>query len=731
VVFGPIMPVVPEVRGEMARGGEMENRLLLPTDGRKKKNRWGGRLMKRIFQRNKRQPEQTLTSESELNEDHSKFFASLKDGFDELDLTTVNLSFSGGSVPYSTDDSLEVDRRRRKKFSSPAGTSTSRSSDVSFNSDPLDASRMSHGGFSQVENTFAQLDVPSMQKSKGRNTPVPFEGPSSSSDDVFESSFVIHTRSTLDQSRVLEDTCPLGSSDDGMEVVLFDQEEDNMEDGIFMTFQSPADDEWRDPFNISIVDQNNISATFSSTKPSPPRCMNLKSLLSDEPDVPPSPALSQQSETSVTWVSHDDDDGDERPMKEIIFPVLSDGVDDDLFLDCESLNALDNSNAVKESLAPRESLVRAEIFTQMELTNAEKTNLCKSPVFDASLGAASPYLLNSSGAISPRSAFTPRSPTLADPTTRLLPLELNSNPSLFIEIDASENQSSFNPAFPKTPSSAFLKRKSAFTGEDLLSQEAESFAEFLEEGRSTTLETVVPGPVEAQPPLVTPKTPISAAQRLLHAMKSLDASDDEGEIEEIMGEPEDVASPTIVSDVDVGPLFLQAKDGEIPLTHSVDLSQSGVATLQSYTTGHTASTTMFSKSLSEDEADDEEFTNNASISYASSTSYTAPSTLQGSLTGGRKIRQKKSAGISHLPYCGVFIREDIEEDEEDFDDMSLPSEEDSCPPETSRRHLRLRQSSTRSETPLLDQVRNEFLETVQDLAREGSSAVRSFLRTRT
>jgi hypothetical protein len=725
------MPVGPEARGEMARSIEMENRLLLPTDSRKKKSRWGGRLMKRIFQRKKRQPEQTLTSESELNEEHSKFFASLKDGFDELDLTTVNLSFSGGSAPYSTDDSMEAERRRRQRFSSPGGASTSRSSDVSFNSDPLDASRMSRGGLSLAENTFAQLDVPSMQKSKGRNTPVPFEGSNGTNDDVFDSSFVIHTRSTLDQSRVLEDTCPSGSSDHGMEVVLFDQEEDNMDDSIFMTFQSPGDDEWRDPFNISIVDQNNISAAFSSTGASPPRCLNLKSLLSDEPEVPPSPALSQQSETSVTWVSHDDDDGDDRPMKEIIFPILSDGDIDDLFLDCESLNGPENGKVVGVSMTPRESLIRDEIFNQMESINVEKSNLRKSPVVDASFGASSPFLLNSSVAISPRSAFTPRSPTLADPVTRVLPLELNSenNPSLFIEIDAYENQSSFNPAFPKTPSSAFLKRKSAFTGEDLLSQEAESFAEFLEEGRSTALESAVSSPLDTQPPPVAPKTPISTAQRLLHAMKSIDASDEEDEIEDI--EELEAVVPTTVSDVYVGPLFLQPEHCEIPLTQSVDLSQSGVATLQSYTTGKTASTTIFSKSLSEDEADDEEeFTNNASLSYASSNSYTAPSTLQGSLSGGRKIHRKKRAGISHLPYCGVFIREDIEEDEEDFDDMSLPSEEDSCPPETGGRHLRLRQSSTRSETPLLDQVRNEFLETVQDLAREGSSAVRSFLRSR-
>ena len=709
----------------------MENHLLLPSDNKKKKGRWSGRLMKRLFRRNKQKPDQTLASEApDLNEEHSRYFTTLKDGIDELDLTTVNLSYSGGSVPYSTDDSLEAERGRRKKFSSPAGTSTSRSSDVSFSSDPLDTSRASQEGMSNMESTFAQLDVPNMQKSYGRNTPVDFEN--GFFESGFESSFVIHTRSTLDQSRVLEDTCPLGSSDHGMEVVLFDQEEDNTEDSIFMTFQTPADDEWRDPFNISIIEQNNVSASFSSTPlVAPPNCLNLKSLLSEEPEVPPSPALSQQSETSVTWVSHDDDDGDERPMKEIIFPSLSDTAVDDLFLDCESINGLETScDIVEEFATPRESLVRDEIFTQMELMTGEKSNGHKTPEVDASLRASSPFLLNSSGAISPRSAFTPRSNALPQPTVRLLPRQVHSdsNPSLLIEIDTSENQSSFNPSFPKTPSSAFLKRKSAFTGEDLLSQEAESFAGFLEEGHSTAMEvSAVPSEAALSP--VKPKTPKSTAERLLHAMKSIDASDDENELADINDQAEAIA-PVAVSDLDVVPLFLPVKGYDNMLSQSVDLSQSGIVTFQSHTTGQTASTEMFSKSLSDDDADDEEeFTNNASLSYASSTSFTIPSTFQGSASGGRKVHRKKNSGISHLPYCGVFIQEDIEEDEEDFDDMSLPSEDFSCQRESDRK-LRRRQPSRRGETPLLDQVRNELMETVQDLAREGSSVVRSFLRTR-
>jgi hypothetical protein len=721
------MPVVSEAQGGTSQSLEMENRQLLSIDQKKKKGRWGGRLMKRLFQRNKRQPDHTLISESVMNEDHSKYFASLKDGIDELDLTTVNLSYSGGSIPYSTDDSLEVDRGRRKKFHSPAGTSTSRSSGVSFHSDPHNTCPASQESVSNAENTFAQLDVLNMQKSYGRNTPAGMESTSCLNDSGFESSFVIHTRSTLDQSRILEE----GSSDNGMEVVLFDQDEDNTEDSIFMTFQFPADDEWRDPFNISVIDQNNVPGTFSPIRSASPHCLNVKSLFSDEePQVPPSPALSQQSETSVTWVSHDDEDRDERPMKEIIFPNLSDAAVDDLFLDCESINGLDIVDIVVDSMTPRESVVRDEIFTQLDLMNVDKPNIHKSSVIDASTGASGPLLLNSTRAISPRSAFTPRSPTLSQPNTILLTPRVEMNPSLFIEIDGSENQSSFNPSFPKTPSSAFLKRKSAFTGEDLLSQEAESFAEFLEEGRSTALETSVPSPLETQLPQVASKTPISAAERLLHAMKSVDASDDENEIPDINLNSE-VASPAVLSDGDAGPLVLPVNSCEIPFSQSVDLSQSGIATLQSHTSRQTASTAMFSKSLSDDDADDEEeLTNNASLSYASSTSYTAPSTLQGSMTGGRKFQRKKSSGMSHIPYCGVFIHEDIEEDEEDFDDMSLPSEDFSCHRDRNSRTLRRRQRS-RGETPLLDQVRNELMETVQDLAREGSSVVRNFLRTRT
>ena len=169
-------------------------------------------------------------------------------------------------------------------------------------------------------------------------------------------------------------------------------------------------------------------------------------------------------------------------------------------------------------------------------------------------------------------------------------------------------------------------------------------------------------------------------------------------------------------------------------------------------TTRTGSTDIFSKSLSDEDADDEgeELTNNASASYASScTSYT-PYTLQGSRSSGLKYTRSRnnSIGEKQLPYCGVFIREDIgEDDEEEYeeDDLSLPSEYFSVhrgDGANIRHYISSSLSNRRSSSgtidrnvknegaPLLDQVRNELLETVQDLAREGSSVVMNFLRQR-
>jgi hypothetical protein len=739
------MPAGPDAQGESTQSlNNMEHRLLLQSEHKKKTGKWGGGLMKRLFRRNKRQPQQLQTAGSGLSEENaSRYFAKVKDGVDELDQTTVNLSFSGGSNPYSTDGSFEGDRIW-KEFVPPTTSSTARGSDTSYNSDPVDTSTSFQEGYSHTESSFAQLDVSIMQKSYKRGTPVCLESTSiTTSDSEVDGPFVFRTRSTLDQSRILEDVCPTGCSDHGMEVVLFDQDEDHMEDGIFMSFQSLADNEWRDPFHSS-SDQNNFSRPIAAEAVTPKTNLNIDLLmLLQELQVPPSPALSQQSETSVTWVSHDDDDGDERPMKEIIFPNLGDAAADELFLDCETINGPDNEDIVDEPVTPRDSIVHEALFAQMDQMNADKRNLRKNSTnATSSASAALPIFWNSNGMTTARSAFTPQSASSSQQMHRLSPRRAHSDADPTpvsaggihsIAAEASDGQFSLlriSPSLQKTPSSAFLKRKSAFTGEDLLSQEAESFADFLEEGQSVACDPF-PTPIEnRQPQPVSANIQISTEERLLFAMTdSIDASEDDNEDKDTHHE---LAAVVTVQDVPVveavtSPVVTPLEGHETPVADSVDLSYIGSSTYQSYATTRTTSTTMFSKSLSDEDADDEEeLTNNASLSYASSTSYAAST----SRSGGLKSNRRRSGGVPQLPYCGVFIQEDVEEEEEDFDDLSLPSEDFSCQRESNNRHPSRRRRIKRGETPILDQVRNELLETVQDLAREGSSVVMSFLRPR-
>jgi hypothetical protein len=73
----------------------------------------------------------------------------------------------------------------------------------------------------------------------------------------------------------------------------------------------------------------------------------------------------------------------------------------------------------------------------------------------------------------------------------------------------------------KSPSTAFLKRKSVFTGEDLLSQEAESFAEFLEENAGGTDISRIE--LESSQDGIDTNT---SQERFLSAMRAADMDDD-------------------------------------------------------------------------------------------------------------------------------------------------------------------------------------------------------------
>jgi hypothetical protein len=762
-----------------------------------KKGKWGGRFMKRLFRRGKSQKHPlTPTSESVEEESATRYVSMLKGGsIEELDHTTVNLSYSGGSNPYSTDESCEETRARRKLAPSSTGESiNNRSSDISNNSDPTSTSF--RGNFSRVENSIAQLDVSNMRKASmhGRGTPVgDLENTSITSDTGFDDAvpFVFHTRSS---SRLLEETCPTGSSllDHGLEVVLTDNDEyqeldyDVRGDDIFMSFKSPTDDEWRDPFKShdvkavfpNIVTTTSMGSPISNKEPLPQRKLSTDfpiHAMNDNIPVPPSPALSLRSETSVTWVSHDDDDGDVRPVKEIFFPIseidtiVTNGLVNETFFDYDSVNEAAIESAMAETLTPQSDMAREAIFEEVDSTpmNDDSNTNCKGTTTnDTSFAAVTfPFFWSSPNATSVRSAFTPQSaPVLEQPQYRLSPRRVQSSTDPVHQLSTHAADHSFESNGTKeqvvqtvqnAPSSAFLKRKSAFTGEDLLSQEAESFAEFLEDGQSSPIDLEpYNSPAQTNPSTNTFKNgQLSVAERLLFAMtesvdgSEVDAAGNRDIAIDTIEDPETEPTTVNVTDIEVEPTktlndVIPLDGVENPIIQNINLSYTGNSNLQSLVPCRTGSTEVFSKSISDDDADDEgeELTNNASVSYASSCTSYAPSTLQGSFTGEiKRCRSRQSAGVSQLPYCGVFIQDDVDDDEDDDEDYeedysSLPSEDFSV---HRRRNSATRnyisQSSRRSrhnniddETPLLDQVRNELLETVQDLAREGSSVVMNF-----
>ena len=853
-----------------ARDNMESTRLLSSNEEKGRKGKWGGRFMKRIFRRenskkhyqSKIQQHSEPIAETEGGEESiaDRYFSALKDtsvssGIEELDHTTVNLSYSAGSNPYSTDESYEADARaswRRKMVAkqrqrSTTNTSLTRNgkkygnSDVSSNSDPTATSTSFHNtaSFGNTENSFVQLDVPKMQKlSSSPNTSAvqkclndDFDGTSFDSETgIFDIDgdipFVFHTHSST--SRVLEDTCPtIGSptivSDHGMEVVLFDSDiaginldvaNNETDDDIFMSFQLPPTgtvdpDEWRDPFKSNamktifpeITPMVSSSASKENKTSTPVRKYSIDFEHGNHEggdahkNIPPSPALSLRSETSVTWVSHDDDDADERPMKEIHVPNAENGVD--VFFDQDSINEIAVENIISESLLTPQSSNNT-IFASTPVVDEKQA---ESQTF-ATAAASFPFFWNSPNNVtSVRSACTPQSaPALVTTQPqqqqyRLSPRRVQSSTNAAKDVLSnfvhSFERKGCNNDGPiavsplaespsiqlKTPSSAFLKRKSVFMGEDLLSQEAESFAEFLED-HNQPIVLDKPEKLASTSPILSAKvsptsesknsishTNISAAERLLFAMtesvdnSEADGSEDQYTNDEIIDITASLFSP-VVLDIDAtaattatSNLIASSNVATTPVTESVDMSYPGISTMHSLATSRTGSTDIFSKSLSDEDADDEEeeeeLTNNASASYASSCTSYAPSTLQGSRSSGVKYTRSRSnsIGVKHLPYCGVFIREDIgEDDEEEYeeDDLSLPSEDfsvhrggthirqyrtSSLPP----RRSSSRQSSSNTTidgTPLLDQVRNELLETVQDLAREGSSVVLKFLRQR-
>lgn len=642
--------------GVTSHSETMEDQLLSPSERKKKTRRWGS--LKRYFRRGKN------TADSE----DSKYFATLKEG-DEQDHTTVNLSHSG-SNPYSVDGSYDNSSADRATHTTTGSSNSRRPGTPAAridSPDDLESTDLADalGDFNDLsEASFAQFDVPNMQPQ--RACPSPFLRASVSASDGSPS--VYRTRSTLDQ-RFLNDAPPQCATNLGMEVILFDQEDDLHADGIFLSFQSPVDD-WHDPLHTSKQLNPSVSSAAIAT-----RNKQLGKFKMTETIVPESPAaLSQQSE-SLAWVSHDEEDGDERPVKEIIFPTLAtDDSTDAIFLDIEnSVVDADGSECARN--------IAAAIATVSEVQ--------AKPNGEANLWNTPPRRMTST-----RSAFSPQSSFAKTPESVALRVQSHETPvNTRFEAVICDRAKLPLPSFHQssvlltprgTPSAAFIKRKSAFSGEDLLSREAESFAEFLEE---KIADESMPSPIRNE--LLYSNNMISTEKRLLVALTvSIDSSD----------EP-------------VGTLpALPNSAYSAPLATSSGSQSHGTGTFRSATSISKASSALFSKSVSYDTSfeREEETADNASTSDAASTF--APSS---SFPGSLRYRDERNAGN----YCGGMFTED------DDDDLTLASEDFSS---QKYRHSR----RTRKQTPLLDQVRMDLVETVQELAREGSSVVMKFLQNK-
>lgn len=624
--------------------------LLLFTPDKKKTRRWGS--LKGFFRRKQQQPASG----------DPKSFVILKEG-DEQDHTTVNLSHSG-SNPYSVDESFDSFAEKANRSMNSAPSTTPHNDAFDFEPDRTDDVQAFQDEFSSFTgSSFAQLDLPTSQMYHSTPSILDRSMLTSMSRGSDENAFAFSTRSALDQQSVVASSAVV-SSDLGMEVMLSDQEDDQM-DGVFMSFQAPMVDERHDRLNNS--ERLNFSDQFpySAASDVVPTRRKLSNFNRTDYAIPESPALSAQSE-SLTWVSHDEDDTDERPVKEIVFPTLTDDSMEDLFLDNETTTDLDGD--ASEAPTPQGS-VRDAIFALLEDETIEKTpepkkidmffnrlSMQRRTNMPESVQRRNSAPVNTSGLSNDAGSWDRITDTkLPVRTTPASPLSSNSR---------------------RAPSTAFLKRKSAFTGEDLLYWEAESFAEFLEEGHE---KEPVPPPITSKP--ISSKSMISTEERLLIALTgSVDSSEAE--------------APLATSE------SRAYSERSAALATSVDLSDTGTGTIRSSAASHSrTSTALFSKSMSFD-------TSFASTSDAASTSFT-PSSIPES----RKYNRSTS-------YCGIFAEED---DDDDDDELTLRSEDFVSP------HKESHPRQNRVETPLLDQVRMELLETVQDLARESSTAMMQFL----
>lgn len=643
----------------------MEDQLLAHAEGKKSRKFRG---LRKLFKRGR----------SKAPKDK---FSALNEQAIEETTSTVNISFSDTQQsPFSPEDSFDSHFifGGTKSAASPA-----RSYDL-YSPEFTDPALAFQDESPAIDDSFAQLDVDIIEQHRS------FRGNHDSSMQTITSSeessnlsdfghqLVYRSRSDGSRRPSLGAIQPTVTTDEGTELVLTKSEvdvvEETEEEGIFLSFKSPKLDT-NEAFN------NSGQFSYGSDQVAARKRFSLEKSLEKGETIPElSPGLSTKSR--LTWVSHDEDceSMDARPVKEIVFPTLAGSsletnaklIDEEVFFE-------DNNNGVEVDAHTELGSVRDAIFATFDGDGESSEITMELKRSDGGSFAVNRLSTTSSKSLGPKS----RPANVVKPSSDLVNTSAESGNSAW---DSSAGNVEFpkpprTPKSPKTPghSSAFLKRKSAFTGKDLLTVEAESFAKFLED--------------EKQPSAL-PTTRSAVAEKvsmpedlLLFALA-----------------PSDDGSDDIAKAPSKSTLTLSTQSQSQSQSKSCTASGSCVST-----TNSKSSSAAFSKAISFDtfEALSNRSNEEGSSSFAASAS-SAPSTIGGSMT--RYEHQKDNN------YCGLFPEDDDEE-------LTVRSEDFS-----SSRATESGKSYRRRNPDLLDDIRLGLLETVQDLAREGSSVMMKLMK---
>lgn len=469
-----------------------------------------------------------------------------------------------------------------------------------------------------------------------------------------------------------------------------------------------------------------------------------------EPAFAPTTTTTEESPTlskDLTWVSHEQEQ-DERPVKEIVFPSLvghslqQQEEERQQNLGAQQHHAgadnLFDRAGVDRALSRSREVVRDEIFASLEVDDEDFIQNKTSPRDDeeedilfehhsfseslpssfdfpddkdgedeSSLGLNEfgPQPLPSrkggsagktnSASRSRKTSCTSNSTSSAESSKKLQQQQAQCDgtgveDSALLAPSSTEPSVQWSNRHRKPHSTAFIKRKIAFTGDDVLSQEADQFAEFLEEsGQADISQIDLNGSLEEH----------SSHERFLSAISATSMDDD--------GFPIETNDSTSGSDVFVS--IIDRSSEKTPSTLRPSSSQSGTTNnSRSYGTSHSSaiysSKSYDSTSNSQTSHTAESNTLNTAGSFPSySPSYTP------SVHGPARQHQ----------YCGGIVFNESEEDGDDGFSADYLSDDYSS---SYSKSFRGKQKST------LEEIQLDVFDAVQVLARSASSGMMKFLQ---